>query len=485
MSKIAEYARNEEAREIALKIEHRLWIDLAARFHPELGVVAGPYSRAYTMDTLAFGSAISGMVWFALGDYAKPSAMEVFNPQSLLSWHHQGDIPFSISGTCWTAVTHYHIPELALRLFAEKQYPFRAVATAEMGDAGGDFPARTVRIESHLEKDFTVGTATTPFLSGEQSSSYFVTYKRRPVVQSALDYGTVHTKLAVNDAVPGAFTAASTRADGTPYSEFIEQDNLDSKSNHITVQSGSTVLFLSHPHLALGGDPDFPERPVKPIRRLSEMVLFQTQFGGAEEILVGGAPRADWSGEVPHGQWIASRRGRLLIAFRPLTHTVGFGTPRITLEKINRYEVIRTDLYHGEERIFKRPQLRYLMGGFLAEHASVDDYGSLREFVAELEKARFTDFLFTTRRVRYRRPKGTRLEALELETSWSTGSHETRYALINGRPVTWPMVEIDGVKRESLPFLDETWQSIPDHFPWKDFNVANFESIWSIGDREI
>jgi hypothetical protein len=484
MSKIAEYARNEEARDIALKVEHRLWIDLAARVHPGMGLASGPHSRAYTLDTLGFNSGLSCMLWFALGDYAKPSPMEFFNPKTPLALHHQGDLPFNISGTCWMGVTHYHIPEAALRLFEKKQYPFRAVATAEIGDAGLDWPARPVRIESYLEKDFTVGTASTPWLSGEQAASYFVTYKRKQEVKAATDYGTIHTKLVINDAVPGAFKEASTRADGTPYSEFIEQDNLDAKSNHITLQSGPTVLFLSHPHLALGGNPDFPEKPVKPLSRLSELVIFQSQFGGAEEILVGGEARSEWSGEVAHGQWIAMRRGRLFVAYRMLTHTAGFGQPKITLEKINRYEVIRTDLYRAEERTFTRPELKYLLGGFLAEHASIDEYGSVREFVADLEKSQFTDFVFTTRRVRYRRPKGLKREALELETSWSTGSHETRFSSINGQLVSWPIVEIDGIDPKSLPFLDGQWQSCPGHFPWPKLEVATFDTVASIGDKD-
>ena len=37
MAEITEHSRNEEARELAAGIEQRLWMDLSARFHPELG----------------------------------------------------------------------------------------------------------------------------------------------------------------------------------------------------------------------------------------------------------------------------------------------------------------------------------------------------------------------------------------------------------------------------------------------------------------
>ena len=42
MAEIVQYAKNEEARKIALGIEQRLWIDLLSRFHPGIGVQAGP-----------------------------------------------------------------------------------------------------------------------------------------------------------------------------------------------------------------------------------------------------------------------------------------------------------------------------------------------------------------------------------------------------------------------------------------------------------
>ena len=484
LAKIAEYSRNDEARDIALGIEERLWVDLAARFHPEIGIMSGPYSRAYTADTLGHASGAACMLWFALGDLAKPSPMVFFDPSCRLPHHHQGDIPFNISGACWEAVTYYHIPDLALRLFAGKQYPFRAVATAEMGDAGPDFPARPVRIETHIERDFSVGTSSTPFLSGEQTSGYFTTYKRKAKVESAADYGTLFSKFVVDEDKPGAFTDPATRADGTPYSKFIEQDNLGARSNFVTLQAGSTVMFLSHPHLNLGGDPDCAGKGAKPISRLGEMVIFPCHFGGVDEIIVGGKPRASWSGTVDPGEWIACRRGRLMVAFRPVAHSVEFGKPRMTLETINQYEVLRTEFYNGEARLFQRSELRTMMGGFVAEHASVDDYGSLQEFVADLEKAQFTDFLFSTRRVRYRRPQGSRCETLELEVSWSPGSHEPRFTIVNGRPVAWPMIEIDGVDSDRLPFVDEDWQSIPGYFPWKKLEVANFDAISSIGDRE-
>jgi hypothetical protein len=311
-----------------------------------------------------------------------------------------------------------------------------------------------------------------------------VTYKRRDKVRTAADFGTIFTKIVVNDGQPGAFNEPSTRRDGSPYCRFIEQDNLDCKSNCIAMQSGTTVLHLSHPNPGLAGDPDYPDRRGAPISRLREMILFPAHFGGADEILVDGEPRSEWAGSTGAKSWIACRRGRLLVAYRPLVHAAHFGEPRLSLEKINRYEVISTEMFRGEPRQFARGELRHIYGGFVAEHASVDDYPSLADFAASLKDARFTDFQFTTRRVRYRRGRTATSEPIDMEISWSTGSHQPRYAAINGHSPSWPLIEIDGIDPSELPFIGEPWQSVPGHFPWKNMELAWADLVYSIHDRE-
>jgi hypothetical protein len=493
MGEIAAHAQDAEARALARGIEERLWIDLAARFHPGLGVVAGPYARAYTIDTLAHVSCVAALLWFTLGEGVNPSPMELFAPPDGLVVHHKGDYPFNIAQMCWFATGTYHIPDQARELFAGKRYPFRAVATAELGDAGPDFPARPCRLESVHHADFSLGTVNTPFLGGEQTMSYFVTYKRREPVASFRDVGTVFTKLVVDDEMPGTIeqgeeipaAGAEWHTGERPvlrYANAGEADHVHAYANTVTLQADATALVATHPHLALGGNPDTGAGG-RTLSRLSELVIFPSHFGGADELLVGGEARECWTGDVPPGAWIACRRGRLLMAIRPLAYSRLFGHASIALERVENYELIRATLFQGEPRTFTRPELRFMCGGFIAEHASVDDYPSLAAFVAELSAAQFTDYYWTTRRLRYRRPAGAR-PALEFELSWSQGSHEPRIAAINGRAVAHPPVQIDGVDPATLPFLHEPFHSVPSFFPWEDFSVEWGDWPYAIGDRE-
>ncbi|MEK0315676.1 hypothetical protein [Cohnella sp. 56] len=478
MGDIAAHAQDEEARMIAAGIEQRLWIDLAARFHPEMGVLAGPYSRAYTVDTAAHASCISSLLWFCLGDLVHPSPLLLFDKPDDLVLHHMGDVPFNVAQFCWFAGGEYHIPDTAWRLFDAKSYPFSAVASCELGAGEGtDFLARTSRIETALFPDFALGTSSAPFGSMDQNNSYFVAYKRQEQVASYRDIGTIFTKLAVNGDKPGTVVRAK---DGDrEYSNVGEVDIVGSCANTLTIQSGSTALVLTHPH------PSFDEAAArKPLSAISEQIILSTHGGDVEELIVGGVPRQDWSGEVRHGEWIVCRTGRLLSAFRPLVYTRSGQPVSISLESNANYKFICSRLYEGEARCFTRDELRYLFGGFVAEHAGVSDYASLAAFAQELEAAQFTDYYWTTRRVRYRRPAGQGGQPLELETSWSPGAMSPRYATINGARIEQPLVAIDGVSSEELPFLNEPFTSIPSFFPWEDLSVAWGECPSAIGDRE-
>jgi hypothetical protein len=502
MSAIAQHAHNEEARELALGIERRLWLDAAARFHLPTGVVAGPYSRAYTVDTLGHLSLMASLLWFVIGDSARPSPLCLFEEHPDLVFHHAQDIPFNISQMSWLAAGHYHIDQPTLDLFTKKKLPFHIVAGTEAGDFGIDCPAAPLRTESLLCEDYTVATSDCPFLTGTQTMSYFATYKRRDHVKGAGDVGTIFSKMVLDDDVPGkqaTHTATQTLSDGrvTKHAVHGEDDIVASCANAITVQAASTVMLLTHPQLALGGSTDRggaggtsagADRAPRPISRLSDLVIFPSHQGGADEILVGGQARSLWQGALKHGQWLVCRRGHLFIGVRPLafigTSLQGTGEVRFELERVNNYEVLRTLFYAGAERTFSRAELAAMSGGFVAEHAAVSEFPSIAAFAASLEQSRFTDYYWMTRRSRYRRPQSPQRPALDIEVSWSAGALHPRYASIDGRVVTTPVLQIDGIDNAAVPFLNEPYRAVPPFFPWPNFDIEWSAVPYGIGDRE-
>ena len=252
MAEIASHAENAEARSLALKIEHRLWYDIAARFHPETKMISGPYARAYTADMLGHASCLSSLLWFVLGDAASPSPLSLFGDHDGLVLHHMNDVPFNGAQMSWFASGSYHLPENIDDLFFKKRYPFRAAATAEVGDCSdiagsAGYAAHPCRIETYMTPDFAVGTTDTQWLGGEQTMNYFADYRYTDSVRSWQDRGTAFTKFLINDDAPGNTASAG-------YSNCGEADNIASHTDTLTVQDGPTVLLITNPQPSLGND---------------------------------------------------------------------------------------------------------------------------------------------------------------------------------------------------------------------------------------
>jgi len=485
MAEIARHARNPEARELARAIEARLWIDLASRFHPATGLVAGPYSRAYTVDLAGHFSCLASLLWFVIGDRARPSPMGLFDPdrseagaRSKMVLHHRGNVPFNVAQMGWFAAGEYHLPPEARSLFSTgKAIPASSVATAEMGDAGDDFPARPVRVETWMDGEFAVGTSSSPFLGGDQAAPWFVTYAKAAQARSIRDTGTVFWKFLAGDAVPGRIAR-----EHSEYENKGEEDNVPSHGGAVTMQAEATALLLSHPS-PRGEDAPDSSGNTPALSRLSEAVVFSSHFGGADEIMVAGESRGRWSGACGNGVWIGCRRGNFLTAIRPLAYTRGWGRPAITLEQSGHYELLRTTFYHGEPRSFSRDELRWIFGGFVAEHGSLEAYGSLADFMREVERGRFTDYFWTTRRVRYERPQGKILPPLTMDISWSPGSTQPRHALINDRLIGWPRTAISGIADDRLPLTGSKGQPVPGHLPWEKLVCAQADWPAIVGER--
>ena len=391
--------------------------------------------------------------------------MLLFEEDSELFLHHGGDRPFNVAQMCWFASGHYEVPDAALRLFERKVYPFTSVASCEMGDFAPDLPAASDEIRTYMRRDYAVGTSGKDWLNSIQAAPYFVTYKHKSDVLSYRDVGTVFTKFVLDDDAPGI-------ASGKDHDAACEDDNLKSHATNLCVQSESTVLLLSHPHLSLG-TPILTGTEAASIRRMSEMIIFPARFRTVDELIVGGIPRQEWSGECPVGDWIGCRRGRLLCAFLPLVYSAGLDAPSISLERIGRYEVIRSTLYDGPKRVFSRAELQGVCGGFIAEHASVDDSLSLASFLAELSSATVADYCYCTRRARYIRPALSTAAAVDIEVSWSPTAREARYIAVNGRVRENVRMAIDGVNEQSIPFFDGASSSVENAvLPFKPFAAA-------------
>jgi hypothetical protein len=133
---IVDLIDDEEIKEIALKMELKLWRELLAMFHPELSIPCGPYSRSYRVDILGQNSNLK-LLMIYLGLAKEKSIVKQFDESRPgLCLHHDHDIPFNWAQQAWDIAGKYHVPEDALEELRNRTYPHKFTASTKWPKTG-------------------------------------------------------------------------------------------------------------------------------------------------------------------------------------------------------------------------------------------------------------------------------------------------------------------------------------------------------------
>ncbi|MEX0750473.1 MAG: hypothetical protein WD359_06655, partial [Dehalococcoidia bacterium] len=143
---------------IALKArvaEERLWLHVAAHYHPGLAQLSGPHSRSYRDGWTGAGGYLKLILWKLLGDDA------LRRPTSYYAKGRE-------EGFLGVAHHEFHCPAYVLDSLRDKRYPF---ATDEVADAahGND-------LTSYMTDAFAFGTATQSYGVGEPRERWLQPY---------------------------------------------------------------------------------------------------------------------------------------------------------------------------------------------------------------------------------------------------------------------------------------------------------------------
>ena len=220
---IAQYSKDPRARALALQIERRIWMDIAAHFHPPTNILSGPHSRAYTVDSVGHLHQVQMMLYIAFGNrlWMNPARF-MFPPVAAQVIHHDGDVPFMQAATVFISGGTYHPTPSIERLLFDKTYPFVVSGTSEFGSAadsvwvryihGGkpkkvdevfEYPSGDVVTTCYMTQDYAVGSATATFLDGDQTDAFFINFRRAEKPKSLRDISTIYTRYTTDDFGPG------------------------------------------------------------------------------------------------------------------------------------------------------------------------------------------------------------------------------------------------------------------------------------------
>ena len=115
------------------------------------------------------------------------------------------------------------------------------------------------------------------------------------------------------------------------------------------VQKNGTVLLVSR------GNPT-GDGPVK-LHRVRQSVIIPAHFFEAEECWLGDRRVKDFTAESETAQPVFVHLGRAYLALYPLALTDHGRSAAVRLEKVNRYQVVSSVNYEGDEKAFTADEL--------------------------------------------------------------------------------------------------------------------------------
>lgn len=455
LEEIAHDARNSEARTIAAACAERVWAEILGRYHSGLGLVAGPYSRAYSTDSVGHLSQMNHLMWLMFGDEVCPNPLtELTSDATRLVVHHEGDRFFNLAERAWFTTMPWNPPQHLVDWVHSRGYPHRLVLTAERAEganqAGMSHAAGTILATSWHEPDFALGTSDGDWGHG-QAEEWSLAWRRRAPVRDAADVRCAFVRMLADDARPGIPARQGAWRGEAGFAGDIARSH--------ALQAGRSSLVLASPATFLGG---------RSFRRLRLLIAVGEHL----------APLPIFELDVQRRcLWIEDGPVRVGIRF---LGCVGFGSAeQLTSEHRDGYAMAWLNLYDGPSRSFTADELATASAGYVSEVGLVAEE-SRAEFRARVLAAPLSDYeYFGQRTVRWAGAGGALAMAVGLR-SWGR-----RYATIDGRQVAEPAWDATGLPAERLPFLDGAPVAGQYDLPHGDLAVhfAPHEP-WAIHSRE-
>lgn len=440
---VAEFAETKADRSLAAAIENRIWLDLAAHWHPPTNVLAGPHSRAYLVDCVGHFHSGQMALFHVFGDRVWMTPREYLFPPAPHQLIHLS-VPSLQGLNVWIAASTYHPrPEIAKLLF-EKSYPYRMTATAEYGAApspalvkGPDpekLPTRTGEVfeypsgelvaTTYMTEDYAVGSTTAQFHQGYQTNAFFVNFRRTVPARSIMNTGTIFCRYTTDEGSPGRiWTDPEHPERGAGTYTFADEGRAR------TAQKDACVMVAYQAKGQIHGI----------FRALRLTIVIPVLGRPIRRVLAGDdeVRRLPFESTEPRTVWLEDEL--LLAAFRPMEIT-NHGRPcALRIAEQNGYFTISFCNYEGPPREFNRIELYRTVNGFVAEVGSRREE-SFDAFRSRVAAARLSDEILGGQRVADYRRAG-----LQLGLSHSFLFNGLKYVLIDHRPQLRPQFQATGM----------------------------------------
>ncbi|MDR6550867.1 hypothetical protein [Paenibacillus qinlingensis] len=459
LAEISNYLEEGELKQISLACEERIWMDQLSHLHLPTSQVAGPYSRAYTVDSVGHTHHSRFALYALFGDkmpiHLRNTLFTSKEGEYGESIHHSA--AFMHVSAADVLNTTYHCPEEHVHHALNKTYPYQVIGTTEFSSstdapASGlphgnpllerdmvEYPAGVGLITTYMQEDYALGTSTHEFHNGVQTDSFHLMYRRVSEAKAQQDTRAVYARYVLNDHVPGQTNTyarlSSTSADSLLWDE----------GRKLAIQDKGTVMVLYKPKV-MG-------RLQVSSMRLS--IILPCQYGDPEEVWLGETRLTDLCGASVLPVPVFIKDGPVYMAFHPLLLTNHGRQHAVRIEKVNGYLLLSFMNYEGDCRDFE-PEAFVLTGnGFVAQIVSESEVGSFEAFKEEAAQALIRDEASAHAHSRQTTLRRTSFEGrgVKLACEYSPASEGIKYVEIGGVIPENPRLFITGLDVSRLPFL--------------------------------
>lgn len=457
LAEIYNHVKDEEVRDVAIKCEERAWAEAASHFHAPSGHLAGPYSRAYTIDTLGNPSGVHVLFYAMFGDAIIVNPIQDMFPYRPGMVVHHGMERLMWPVIIWSLCGVCHCPKYLGKVLLDKTYPYTAVARAEClssltdgyrldKDTGEkvyvnntlEYQGTSGPIYTYMTQEYAMGTAWSQYHDGGLSESFYTVYRKRAPARNFTETGVAFSRYIINEKQP------EKKIEYSVYGLSDGNNGFRDEGRKFGIQHKNCSLMAYKPK----------QFEAHSISSMKLSILFPCHFAKPEEIWIGEEKLKGFAGESAEPATVFVRDGAVYMAFTPLELTNHGRRAAVRVEEVGRYVFASYYNYEGEAKPFGWNELFLTQSGFVASIGDAAEYGSFENFRACVSDYSLTDRMERseggyTRWIRYKRA------GVDLHLALSPVSEGIMVAAVNGRPRPEPVFCADGIETEQLPFMTD------------------------------
>lgn len=371
---IAECAEREEARTISRFLEERLWLDVALHYHAPTQQFSGPHSRAYLEDSLGGFSGLHCTLAAALENdlYLDPNrAWETGHASALVQNSLAAIIPYHLPDQARQLALHKPLPTLVrLNTYGESYHE----NSASSGFDDEVFPGGWSGLTSFQTAEFSLGTATRPYVNAGQADAFVIRMRRAETIQGPDDVRSMICRGVFNDSRPAQPNLVQVTGGRTDATYLYEEGRT------AVLQHENRAIVLYRPKCS--GRTPFTAFRVDLI--ISPAVPFAHFL--ADQKAIDRLPAS-----LPAGSRILFRDYNTCGVIVPLTPAPQAGPNPITIQVVNGLLTLSIHNHHGEPVDPSSEDLLKWRNGFYCEIWPREAFGGPAGFREHLDTIKIED----------------------------------------------------------------------------------------------